>query len=555
MQSNPLIRISPWSVGTVAIALVLSLPLFTVLGFVLQPSGEIWAHLAETVLDEYIANSLWLMAGVAAGTLLLGVSSAWITSMCAFPGRRFFEWALLLPMALPAYIIAYTYTGLLDVAGPVQSGLREAFDWGFGDYWFPEIRSLGGAVAMLSLVLYPYVYLLTRAAFLEQSIAVLEVSRSLGHGPWATFMRLALPMARPAIVAGLSLVLMETLADYGTVHYFGIATFTTGIFRTWFGLGDVAAAAQLAALLLSFVFVLIVSERWSRRRARYAHTDSKQGGFARYRLRGWHRVGALLVCGLPLLFGFVVPVGQLGVWAWDRADGFLTADFVELLANSLILAGIAAVLALLLALYLAYGRRLNPNRWVSSAVHTAGMGYAIPGTVIAVGVMIPLAAFDNALDAWMEARFGVSTGLLLSGTLAALVFGYLVRFLAVALNTVESGLLKVRPSLEQAARSLGSRSSEVLWRVHLPMLRGTLFTALLLVFVDVLKELPATLILRPFNYNTLAVKAYELASDERLAEAALPAVAIVLAGLAPILILSYSITRGRARHERAITTG
>ncbi len=548
-------RISPWSAGVLASALLLSLPLLTVLGFVLQPAGEVWAHLAENVLDEYIANSLWLMGGVAAGTLLLGVSSAWITTMCAFPGRRFFEWALLLPMALPAYIIAYTYTGLLDVAGPVQSGLREAFDWGFGDYWFPEIRSLGGAVAMLSLVLYPYVYLLTRATFLEQSVAVLEVSRSLGHGPWATFLRLALPMARPAIVAGLSLVLMETLADYGTVHYFGIATFTTGIFRTWFGLGDVAAAAQLAALLLAFVFVLIVFERWSRRRARYEHTDSKQGGFARYRLQGWQSFGALLVCALPLLFGFIVPVTQLGVWAWDRADGFLDPDFIALLTNSLTLAGIAAALALLLALFLAYGRRLRPTPWMNAAVRTAGMGYAIPGTVVAVGVMIPLAAFDNALDAWMEARFGISTGLLLSGTLVALVFGYLVRFLAVALNTVESGLLQIRPSLEQAARSLGSNSSQVLWRVHLPMLRGTLYTALLLVFVDVLKELPATLILRPFNYNTLAVKAYELASDERLAEAALPAVAIVLAGLIPILILSYSITRGRARHERAITAG
>ncbi len=539
-------RPSLWIFTTVPIALLLSLPLLTVVAFLLEPSAEVWSHLADTVLKSYIANSLWLMLGVAVGTLLMGVSSAWLTTMCNFPGRRFFAWALLLPMALPAYIIAYTYTGLLEVGGPVQSTLRSWFGWDYGDYWFPEIRSLGGAIVMLSLVLYPYVYLLTRATFLEQSTAVLEVSRSLGHGPWSTFFRLAIPMARPAIIAGLSLALMETLADYGTVHYFGVSTFTTGILRTWFGMGDVAAAAQLSALLLSFVFILIVLERWSRRKARYHHTDNKTGGgFARYPLRRWEAVGAFLVCLLPLLFGFFIPLAQLGWWGWAQADAFLEPDFLRLLRHSMQLAAIAALLALLIALLLAYGKRLHPTPLMQATVRTAGMGYAIPGTVIAVGVMIPFAALDNTLDSWARETFGYSTGLLLSGTLVALLFGYVARFLAVSLNSVESGLLKIKPTYDQAARSLGASQGFTLLRVHLPLLRGSLFTALLLVFVDVLKELPATLVLRPFNYNTLAVRAYELASDEQLQAAAVPAVAIVIAGLIPILILSYSITSKR----------
>ena len=545
---------SLWSLSIIPTALLLALPLLTVVGFVFQPAGDVWQHLADTVLNQYIGNSLWLMLGVATGTLLMGVSSAWLTSMCNFPGRRFFEWAMLLPMALPAYIIAYTYTGLLDVAGPVQTSLREVFGWGFGDYWFPEIRSLGGAIAMLSLVLYPYVYLLTRATFLEQSMCVLEVSRSLGHGPWPTFFRLAIPMARPAIVAGLSLALMETLADYGTVHYFGVPTFTTGIFRTWFGLGDVAAAAQLASLLLAFVFVLIMLERWSRRKARYHHTDNRSGGFARFPLRGREAFIATLTCLLPLLFGFIVPIAQLGWWSLRNLEEFSDPAFLSLLVNSMLLAAAAALLALMLALLMAYGKRLHPTRPIRSMVTLAGMGYAVPGTVIAVGVMIPLAAFDNTLDSWMREHFDYSTGLLLSGSLFALLFSYLVRFLAVALNTVESGLLKIKPSIEQAARGLGRTQLGVLRSIHLPMLRGSLLTALLLVFVDVLKELPATLILRPFNFNTLAVRAYELASDERLEAAAPAAIAIVAAGLIPILILSYSITRTRKLHERTAAT-
>ncbi len=543
--TNASSRLTIWNLGVVTIALLLALPVCVVLAYLFEPSGEVWNHLVETVLRDYVVNSLLLMVGVGIGVLALGVSTAWLTSMCSFPGRAFFEWALLLPMAMPAYIIAYTYTGLFDFAGPFQSLLRELTGWGYGDYWFPEIRSLEGAALMLSLVLYPYVYLLSRAAFLSQSLCVLDVSRTLGNGPWRTFFTVALPLARPAIVAGLSLALMETLADYGTVQYFGVSTFTTGIFRTWYGLNNAAAAAQLSALLLLVVFMLVIIERGSRRQARYHHTSQRQQQLSRFRLTGWRGFWSFLICFGALSLGFLLPAGQLLWWALTTAEESLDGRFLNLIVHSLLLAGSASVLALLLALFLGYGKRLE-KRWpVRVAVRMAGMGYAVPGTVIAVGVIIPFAAIDNALDAWMRQQFGVATGLLLSGTLMALLFAYLVRFLAVSLQTVEAGLAKIRPSMDEAARSMGSGSREIIGRVHIPMLKGSLLTALLLVFVDVLKELPATLILRPFNFNTLAVRAYELASDERLADASYAALTIVMVGILPVILLSRSITHSR----------
>jgi iron(III) transport system permease protein len=539
-------RVSAWHTAIIVSALLLMLPLLVVLGYLFVPAGEVWTHLVDTVLQEYVFNSLLLMLGVAIGTLLLGVGAAWLTSMCSFPGRAIFEWALLLPMAIPAYIIAYTYTGLFEFAGPVQSTLREWTGWGYGDYWFPPIRSLEGAALMLSLVLYPYVYLLTRAAFLNQSLCVLDVSRTLGNSPLQTFLRVALPLARPAIVAGLSLALMETLADYGTVQYFGVSTFTTGIFRTWYGLDSAPAAAQLSATLLLFVFALIYLEGRSRKDAKYHHTSQRHQAIRRIPLRGWRGAAAFAFCFGVLFFGFLLPAGQLLVWAVTVAEESLDREFLVLVGNSLKLAGIAAVLALALALFLGYGRRILGGRLLQLAVRIAGLGYAVPGTVIAVGVIIPFAWFDNTLDSWMRAQFGLSTGLLLSGTLAALLFAYVVRFLAVSLQTVEAGLGRVRPSMDESARSLGLRPLQIMGRVHIPILKGSLLTALLLVFVDVLKELPATLILRPFNFNTLAVRAYELASDERLADAAPAALAIVVAGIVPVILLSFSITRTRA---------
>jgi len=534
-----------WRGSMILVASIIAIPVLVIIASLGQPFSDVWQHLRDTVLQDYVSNSLALMVGVGLGTFILGVSGAWLTAMCNFPGRRLFSWALLLPMAMPAYIIAYTYTGLLDFTGPIQTAIREYFQLGYGDYWFPEIRSVGGAICMLSLVLYPYVYLMARVAFAEQSTAVLEASRNLGRGPWQTLLQVALPMARPAIVAGISLALMETLADYGTVEYFGVATFTTGIFRTWYGLGELQSAAQLSAMLLLFVFALVVLERWSRARMRF-HQSSAQARPSRITLTGWR--GALSFCLLfaTVFFGFILPAGQLSIWAFSHWQSSLDSQFLSLVLNSFMLAATASVCCLLIALLLGYGKRLHPGKIEISAVRISGMGYAIPGTVVAVGVLIPFAWIDNTVDSWLRQAFDYSSGLLLSGTVAALIFAYVVRFLSVSLQSVESGLLSIRPSLDESARSLGYRPVQVLRRIHIPMLRGSLLTALLLVFVDVLKELPTTLILRPFNFNTLAVRTYELASDERLTDAALPALAIVLIGLLPVILIIRTMTREEA---------
>lgn len=538
-----------WQPSIVLVALIFSIPVLTIASFIFDASGENWQHLKDTVLAEYLMNSAILVLGVSLGTLSMGVSTAWLTALCQFPGKKILVWLLLLPLAMPAYIIAYTYTGMFDFAGPVQTWIREITGWGYGDYYFPEVRSLWGAMSMLSLVLYPYVYLLARAAFLEQSICVLEVSRTLGCGAWCSFYRVALPLARPAIVAGLSLALMETLADYGTVSYFGLGVFTTGIFRTWFGLGDSVAAAKLASLLLLFVFTLVVVERLSRKQARYHHTSNKYSQLPEYRLSGYKAIVALVMCSLPVIFGFMLPAAQLGYWAIQTYEEMVDESFLTLTLHTVLLGLSAAVLAVLLALFLAYGKRLLATRMVKASIRVAAIGYAIPGTVIAVGIIIPFAWVDNRIDDFMRAQFDISTGLILSGTLFAVMFAYMVRFLAVSLQTVESGLGKIKPSMDDAARSLGYRPRETLLKVHMPLMKGSLLTALLIVFVDVMKELPATLILRPFNFNTLAVRAFELASDERLADSSTAALMIVVVGLLPVIYLSRSISRSRAGHK------
>lgn len=535
-----------WKPGIILTALVLSLPIFTILGYVVHPSTEIWQHLRATVLNEYLVNSAGLMLGVAVGTLFIGVICAWLTSVCVFPGKRFFSWALLMPLAFPGYIIAYTYTGMFDFAGPVQTWIRETTGWGYGDYYFPEIRSLGGAVTMFTLVLYPYVYLLARAAFLEQSVCVLEVSRTLGCSVWSSFYRVALPLARPAIVAGLSLALMETLADYGMVSYFGLDVFTTGIFRTWFGLGDSAAAAKLAAILLCFIFTLVVIERWSRNNARYHHATNRYQNLPQYRLRGPWAGLAFVACLLPLVFGFLLPAAQLGVWALETFDSMVDASFLRLSLNSIVLAASAAGVTVLLAVFLTYGKRLLPGPGVNLSIRVLATGYAVPGTVVAIGVIIPLAWLDNSIDQFMREHFGIASGLLLSGSLFALMFAYMVRFLTISIQSLEAGLTNIKSSMDDAARSLAYTPREILVRVHLPLMKGTVLTALLIVFVDVMKELPATLILRPFDFNTLAVRAFELASDERLADSSTAALMIVAVGVLPTILLNRSITTARA---------
>ena len=531
-----------WLLGTIVIATLLSIPILTVLSSVFFSDNEIWQHLKSTVLAEYVKNSLLLVLGVSVGALTIGISTAWLCSVCEFPGRKIFSWLLLLPLAFPPYIIAYTYTGLLDFAGPLQGLIRETFGLGYGEYWFPEIRSLSGAIMMLSLVLYPYIYLLARTAFFEQSTSFREASNILGVGLFKTFYKVGLPLARPAIIAGLTLVVMETLADYGTVHYFGIPTFTTGIFRTWFGLGDRIAATQLASLLLLCVFVVIIIERFSRQSAKYQNLSSSSKKW-RYPLEGSIALFALIICFLPVFLGFFVPATQLFLWAIKTAPEIINSSFVSLTLNTIKLAVIVAVLVIVLATFLAYGKRVSTHFTIPYSVNISAMGYAVPGVIIAVGVLLPFAWFDNVLDTWLTKHFGFSSGLLLTGTLAALVFAHLVRFLAIGLNSVDASLAKIHQSVDDAAQLLGHKTFDRFFNIHLPLIRNGVLAAGLLVFVEVLKELPATLVLRPFNFNTLAVRTYELASDERLADSACSALLIVLVGIFPIIILNRSISK------------
>ena len=531
------------TVFAVALAAVLAMPVVVVLLNLLAPATDTWRHLASTVLADYVTNSLLLMLGVAFGVIVGGVTTAWLTTMCRFPGRRIFQWSLLLPMAVPAYVMAYAYTDLLQFAGPVQTALRDLMGWGAQDYWFPDVRSLGGAIFMLSLVLYPYVYLLARAAFLEQSDSMLEVARVSGFGPWRTFRHVALPLARPGIVAGTALALMEALADYGTVAYFGVQTFTTGIFRAWFSLGDHAAAAQLSAILLGFVFLVLLIERLSRRGAAFHSVSHRKRLRNVYHLRGLRAVAAVSFCVLPLLFGFLLPAGIMAQMAITSGDAQFGARYLTLTGNTVTLAAITAGLAVLLALIVGYAVRATPTRPVRIAHRIAGLGYAVPGAVIAVGVLIPVTRLDHVLATWIEAASGYAPGLILTGGIAALVYAYLVRFFAVSLQAVDAGLAKITPSMDDAARSLGYGPEATLLRVHAPLLWRSALSAGLLVFVDVMKELPATFVMRPFNFDTLAVQAYNLASDERLAEASTAALTIVVVGLLPLIVLSRMMLR------------
>jgi iron(III) transport system permease protein len=520
--------------AAVLIAALLALPVVSVATSIFGGGGDTWSHLAATTLPRYVLNTGLLLVLVACGVVSIGVVSAWLVTAYRFPGRDVLEWALLLPLAMPAYVMAYAYTDWLQVTGEVQVALRALTGWQPREYWFPEVRSLPGAAAMLSFALYPYVYIVARTAFLDLSRSAIEAGRLAGLGPLGAFLRVAVPLARPAIVAGAALALMETLADFGTVSYFALEVFTTGIFKAWLSMGDSVAAAQLSTCLLGFVALLLALERVNRGRAAY-HAASPRRARPQP-LRGGRAALALLACAAPVAFGFALPALLLGRMAWE--ESLPAARLGALVANSFGIAALAAVLAVVLALVMAYAARLTRSPLVSGANRLAGLGYAVPGAVIAVGVLVPLGRLDNALAGWLEAALGVKLGLLLTGTVAALVYAYLVRLLAVALQTTNAGLARITPSMEDAARSLGATPAGALARVHVPLLAPSLATAALLVFVDVLKELPATFALRPFNFDTLAVEAYNLAKDERLAEAAAPSLAIVAAGLLPVIYVS-----------------
>ncbi|MGL5081027.1 MAG: ABC transporter permease [Microcoleaceae cyanobacterium] len=546
-----------WTGFAVIIAILISFPVvcvFSSLFEIFQPetnAQEVWSHLAATVLPRYILNSLVLMVGVGVGVLLIGVGTAWLVTFCQFPGNRWFEWALLLPLAAPAYILAYVYTEYLEFYGPVQTILRHWFGWSrVEDYWFPDIRSIEGAIALLTLTLYPYVYLLVRVSFLEQSTQTLEASRSLGCNPWRSFFTVALPLARPGITAGLALALMETLNDFGTVQFFGVDTFTTGIYRTWFGMGEPVAAAQLATVLMLFVLGLILLELWSRKQAKYYQGNSRFQPLKPFQLEKFRAILAFFACLLPVLFGFVLPGLILLKMTVENPNTIFEAQFWEFASHSLILAILTGILAVIISLILAYGLRLNPTFVMQLSTRIAALGYAVPGSVIAVGILIPIGKLDNAIADFIQSIFGVSIGLILSGTIVTLIFAYLVRFLAVAFGAVESSLSKIKPSLDEAARSLGHPPTSTLIKVHAPMMGGGLLTAGMLTFVDVMKELPATLVIRPFNFDTLAVRVYNLAADERLAEAAGPALAIVVVGMIPVIFLSLKIAQSRQVFDR-----
>ncbi len=521
-----------WFLSAGIVALLVATPILVVLSSLLTPSFDVWAHLWETQLLELIWNTLLLIMGVGSGVLVLGTGLAWLVTMYRFPGRGIFEWLLILPLAIPAYVIGFVFLAIFDYAGPVQTWLRALLG---PDIWFPDFASYGGVTLIMTLVLYPYVYMLARTAFMEQAAGTLEAARSLGAAPLAVFWKVALPLARPSIAAGLAFALMETLADFGTVAIYGYSTFTVAIYRVWYGLFDRAAATQLASILMMFALGLYMMERMARGHARFFQTEGTVRPAIAKKLYGWRAWAASGVVTLVVGVAFVLPVLQLLLWVVGSAE--FDARYREFLFTTLMLGGVTAILAVAVAVLVAYGLRLSRNRIIPVFARIASMGYALPGSVIAVGVLVPLAFVDRTLDEFLRATWGISSGLLLTGSMITLIFAYLVRFLAVSFHTVEASLVKVTPNMDMAGRSLGVGKGGVLWRIHLPLIRGALSTAALLVFVDVMKEMPATLLLRPFGYETLAVRVWQLTSESFWEAAALPALTIVAAGILPVMLM------------------
>jgi iron(III) transport system permease protein len=542
------LSVSPgWTVFAAVLAGIMALPLATIVMLSLDHAESVWPHLMRTVLPGALADTGLLLVGVGAFTLLLGTGTAWLTTMYRFPGRGLLDRLLVLPLAMPTYIIAYTYVELLDFSGPAQRGLRALFGWHFvKDYWFPEVRTLPGAILVLSAVLYPYVYLSARASFVQQSICVLEVARTLGRTSAGAFWSVALPLARPALAAGVALALMECLNDLGAVQYLGVSTLTVSVYVTWLQRSSLAGAAQISLVALLFVLALLVAERAARGRSQFHHTTGRYRSIPFSDLEGWRAYAAAACCALPVLLGFVVPFAVLLVQGLAHLSDAFAAGFWRATRNSLGVAAVAAASTVLIGLLLVYARRLVPNVFVRSVVRAAGLGYAMPGTVLALGLLIPLAALDNTVDAALRAHVGISSGLLLSGSLFVIVLAYTIRFLAVSLGALEAGFERLSPNLDAVARTLGETALSALRRVHMPLLVPALGAAALLVFVDAMKELPATLLLRPFNFETLATQVYSYAALEQFERAALGALTIVAIGLVPVLLLHQAVAGGRA---------
>lgn len=535
------IRVDFWSAGAVVIAVLVLAPVLAVIWVAFNPVENIWPHLLSTVLPRYVANTGVLMVGVAVLTAVFGTLTAWLVTMYRFPGSRILDYALLFPLAIPAYVGAYALVDFLDYSGVVQTALREVMGWTSArDYWFPQIRSRWAAIVVLSAALYPYVYLLARSAFREQSGATYEVARALGQGPFGLFFRVGLPLARPAIAMGVALALMETIADYGTVDHFGVQTLTTGIFSVWLSAGNAGGAAQLSLVLLGVVLLLLGVERFSRRRARFHRPSRAVRPIEPQPLQGAGAALATALCLLPLVMGFVLPVGVMLSHALDRPEAWFASGLLQALRNTLTVGGLAAVLTVGAAVFLVYGVRLSHRSLPARLMPVTAVGYAAPGAVLAVGILIPLAALDHRVADAVLALTGHDPGLILTGTAAALVLAYVVRFFAIAQGAVDTAFGRVSPSLPLAARSLGRGAGGALQAVYLPLMRGSVLTALLVVFVDCVKELPATLLLRPFNYETLATRVHEQASAERLTEAAPAALLVIAVGLCAVAVLAHA---------------
>ncbi|MFW8589246.1 ABC transporter permease [Glaciecola sp. 2405UD65-10] len=532
-----ILKLSTWTISGLFLV-----PLLFVFSSIFTVQFDVWQHLASTVLSDYVRNSLILALSTGLGTIFLGTYLAWIMVHYQFVGKTLLQWLLLLPLAMPAYIIAYTYTGLFDFAGPFQALIRSTFVIAPNEHVLPDIRNLAGASIMMILVLYPYVYLLARTAFQEQSSQYALVSQLSGVSKWSHFTKIALPLARPAIITGAALAMMESLADYGTVAYFGVSTFTTGIYRTWFGMGNLQAASQLASMLCVFVFILLVLEKHSRKHA--SRFQSRQGSNVRAKARtGKVGAGLFVLCLLPPLFGFIIPFAQLLFWAVVYFEQALLNDYLPLLRTSLTLAFISTLVIVLCALVISYSKRIFNSKRLAFLSQFVSLGYALPGVVIAVGVVQTAGLIDNSINEILLALIDYQPGLIISGGMGILIFAYCVRYLSVALHNTETGLERIKPNLDEVSATLGASQIKTLRKIHIPLLNTSLISASILVFVDILKELPASLILRPFNVNTLAVKTFELASDERLIDAALPAISIVFAGLLPIVVLTMNLEK------------
>ncbi|WP_313242458.1 ABC transporter permease [Stutzerimonas nitrititolerans] len=521
-----------WYPVTFSVAALVLLPLSVLLFSWYEIDSGIWAHLWETQMARLLGNTVVLLLGVGGGVTLLGVSLAWLTSLCEFPGRRWLDWALMLPFAIPAYVLAFVFIGLLDFAGPVQTLARE---WFGSSVRFPPVRSTGGVILVLVLVFYPYVYLLARSAFIAQGKGLMEAARVLGQSPWQAFWSVALPMARPAIGAGLALAMMETLADFGAVSVFNFDTFTTAIYKTWYGFFSLTSATQLASLLLLAVALVLYGERRARGIARPANDRARSA--ALYHLRGLKALAASGWCLLVFLCAFVIPVLQLLVWLWQRGRFDLDERYLGLILHTLYLGGMAALIIVAVALLLAFARRQAPVRSIRGAVALANLGYALPGSVLAVSIMLAFSYLDRELVIPLSGWLGGAGKPILLGSIGALLLAYLIRFMAVAFGPLESSLARIRPSLPQASRSLGVGGPRLFFRVYLPLLLPGTLSAALLVFVDVLKEMPATLLMRPFGWDTLAVRIFEMTSEGEWARAALPALSLVLVGLLPVILL------------------